>query len=74
MGLSPLYSFVCRSYDGAKMKPALTPLPLPEGTEAERMDHLFRIVISKPKAAIDRQEKKWKRSQARKKRAKSSPA
>ena len=48
--------------------------PMDLDTEAERMDHLFRIVISKPKAAIDRQEKKWKRSQARKKRAKNSPA
>ncbi|MGA2714977.1 MAG: hypothetical protein ABSG41_17895 [Bryobacteraceae bacterium] len=56
------------------MKPALTPLPLPQGMEAERMDHLFRIVISKPKAAIDRQEKKWKRSETGKKRAKNSSA
>jgi len=58
----------------ARMKPALIPLPIPEGTEAERMDYLLRAVISKPREAVDQHEKKWRRSQARKKRAKKPPA
>jgi hypothetical protein len=45
------------------------PAPLvPGNTEFERFDNLFRTVIAVPKATIDREEAKWKRARARKKR------
>jgi hypothetical protein len=45
------------------MKPATPPIPTPEGTPFQRMDHLFRAVIAVPKEEIDRREKEWKRRQ-----------
>ena len=54
------------------MKPAPAP-ELPGNTEFERFDNLFRAVVSVPKAVIDKEEAKWKRARARKKRARKSP-
>jgi hypothetical protein len=46
------------------------PPHVPGRTEFERFDNFFRSVIAVPKATIDREEKKWKRARARKRRAK----
>ena len=43
---------------------------VPGDTEFEKSDNLFRAVVSVPKAVIDKEEAKWKRARARKKRAK----
>ena len=51
----------------------MKPLPAPHvpgNTEFERFDNFFRAVIATPKTVIDREEAKWKRARARKKRAK----
>lgn len=46
------------------------PPNVPGKTEFERFDNFFRTVIAVPKAIIDKQDAKWKRARARKKRAK----
>jgi hypothetical protein len=46
------------------------PPNVPGKTEFERFDNFLRAVIAVPKAAIDKEEAKWKRARARKKRAK----
>jgi hypothetical protein len=51
------------------VKPALPPIQVPGNTPFQKMDNLFRAVIAVPKAEIDRREEKWKRTQARKKKA-----
>jgi hypothetical protein len=43
---------------------------VPGKTEFERFDNFFRAVISVPKAVIEKEEAKWKRARARKKKAK----
>ena len=51
----------------------MKPLPAPEvpgNTEAERMDNALRKVLTVSKDALLKAEAKWKRSRARKKRAK----
>jgi len=51
----------------------MKPLPAPNvpgNTEFEKFDNFFRTVIAVPKATIDKEEAKWKRARARKKRAK----
>ncbi len=51
----------------------MNPLPppkVPGNTEFEKFDNFFRAVIAVPKATIDKEEAKWKRTRARKKRAK----
>jgi hypothetical protein len=49
------------------------PLPIKvEGTPFEKFDQLFRTVIAVPKAVIDKEEKKWKRARARKKKTASA--
>jgi hypothetical protein len=54
------------------MNKSLPAPPVPGNTEFERFDNLFRAVIAVPKTTIDREETKWKRARARKKRAKKS--
>jgi hypothetical protein len=50
------------------MKP--TPAPnVPGNTEAERMDNALRKVLTVSKADLLKEEAKWKRARARKKRA-----
>jgi len=41
-----------------------------QGTPWERLDKAFRQVLTVPKKTLLREEAKWKRSRARKKRAK----
>lgn len=45
-----------------------TPVAQSEPTPFQKFDRLFRSVISVPKAAIDREEAKWKRKRRPKKR------
>jgi hypothetical protein len=52
------------------MKPAHPPIPTPEGTPFQKMDHLFRTVIAVPKEEIDRREKEWQRGRKKKRAAK----
>jgi hypothetical protein len=52
-----------------KMKPANPPIEVPGNTPFQKMGNLLRAVIAVPKAEIDRREEKWKRAQARKKKA-----
>jgi hypothetical protein len=54
------------------MNKSLPAPPVPGNTEFERFDNLFRAVIAVPKTTIDREEEKWKRARARKKRTKKS--
>ena len=49
------------------MKPAPTP-NVPGNTEFEKFDNFFRAVIAVPKVVIDKEESKWKRKRAKKKR------
>jgi hypothetical protein len=52
----------------------MKPEPVPrqrEGTPFEKFDRLFRKEIAVPKAAIDKQEAKWKRRQERRRAKKS---
>jgi hypothetical protein len=51
------------------MKPLPAP-PVPGNTEAERFSNAVRKMFSVSKDDLLRREAKWKRSQARKKRAK----
>ena len=51
------------------MKPSPAP-KVPGNTEFEKFDNFFRAVIAVPKAIIDKEDAKWKRSRAKKKRAK----
>jgi hypothetical protein len=51
------------------MKPAPAP-NVPGKTEFEKFDNFFRAVIAVSKTVIDKEEAKWKRARARKKRAK----
>jgi len=54
----------------------MKPLPAPNvpgSTEFERFDNLFRAVIAVPKTTVDKEDAKWKRARAKKKRA-SEPA
>jgi hypothetical protein len=51
------------------MKP-LPPAHVPGNTEAERMDNAVRRMFSVSKDELAKREAKWKRDQARKKRAK----
>ncbi len=53
------------------IKPISIP-PQPEGTPFEKFDNLFRKVVAVPKAAIDKEEKKWRRQQARRRTKKSA--
>jgi hypothetical protein len=51
----------------------MKPLPAPEipgNTEAERMNNAVRMMFSVSKEDLLKREAKWKRSQARKKKAK----
>lgn len=51
----------------------MKPLPAPNvpgGTEAERFDNAVRKMFSVSKEDLQKQEEKWKRTQARKKQAK----
>jgi hypothetical protein len=53
----------------------MKPLPAPNvpgDTEFERFDNFFRAVIAVPKATIHKEDAKWKRERAKKKRAKKS--
>ncbi len=48
------------------------PLPAPNvpgNTEAERMDNALRKILTAPKEDLLKEEAKWKRTRARKKRA-----
>jgi hypothetical protein len=45
------------------------PPNVPGSTDFERFDNFVRAVIAVPKAVIDKEEKKWKRARARKKKA-----
>jgi hypothetical protein len=45
------------------------PPNVPGNTEFEKFDNFVRAVIAVPKAVIDKEEKKWKRARARKKKA-----
>lgn len=54
------------------MNKSAPPPNVPGNTEFEKFDNLFRAVISVPKAVVDREDAKWKRARARKKRAKKS--
>lgn len=58
----------------ARMKPALTPPKLPEGTPWERLDRAFRTVLNVSKEALLKEEATLKKSRARKKRAKRKTA
>jgi len=51
------------------MKPALPPIQVPGSTPFQKMDNLFRAVISVPKTEIDRREKEWKRRRSKKRKA-----
>jgi hypothetical protein len=51
------------------MKP-LPPPAVPGSTEAERMDNAVRMIFKVSKTEILKREAAWKRTQARKKRAK----
>lgn len=57
------------AYDEGKMKPLPAP-NVPGHTEAERVDNAIRKMFSVSKDDLAKQETKWKRAQARKKRAK----
>ena len=46
--------------------------PVPEKSEFDRFDALFRAVISVPKATIDKEEAKWKKKQTKKRAKKAS--
>jgi len=50
------------------MKPAPAP-NVPGNTEAERMDNALRKILTVSKEALLKEEAKWKRARARKKRA-----
>ena len=52
-----------------KMKPEPAP-NVPGKTEFEKFDNFFRAVIAVPKAVIDKEDAKWRRARAKKKRAK----
>lgn len=54
------------------MKP-LPPPDVPGNSEFEKFDNFFRAVISVPKTTVDKEDDKWKRARAKKKRA-SKPA
>jgi hypothetical protein len=49
------------------MKPAPPP-KLPEATPWERLDRAFRTVITVPKETLLKEEAKWKRARAKKKK------
>jgi hypothetical protein len=51
------------------MKPALPPIDVPGSTPFQKMDNLFRRVVTVPKAEIDRREEEWQKQRG-KKRAK----
>ncbi len=51
------------------MKPAPAP-NVPGNTDFERFDNAVSILLSVPKKAFLKEEAKWKRARARKKRAK----
>jgi hypothetical protein len=51
------------------MKPAPAP-HIPGNTEAERFDNAVRKMFTVSKKELQKREAKWKRAQARKKRAK----
>ncbi len=53
----------------------MKPLPAPNvhgNTESERFDNAVRKIISVSKVDLAKEEEKWKRTQARKRRAKKS--
>jgi hypothetical protein len=54
---------------GCLMKPLPAP-HVPGNTEAERMDRAVRKMFSVSKEELQKREENWKRSQAKKKRAK----
>jgi hypothetical protein len=53
------------------VKPALPPIQVPGSTPFEKIDNLFRAVVTVPKSEIDRREEQWKKQHG-KKRKKSS--
>ena len=53
------------------MNPAAAP-KVPGKTEFERFDNLVSAVMSVPKTVVNKAEAKWKRTQARKKKARKS--
>ena len=52
------------------MNKSLPAPKVPGNTEFEKFDNLFRAVIAVPKAVVDKEDAKWKRARARKKKAK----
>jgi hypothetical protein len=73
--VTPLGIVAAKRYYGEAMKSADSrPIAIPPEIAAkcagpgqfERFDKLFRSVIAVPKTTIDKEEKKWKRKQARK--------
>lgn len=50
------------------MKPAHPPIDVPGSTPFQKMDNLFRAVITVPKAEIDRREKEWQQTNGKKRK------
>jgi len=50
------------------MKRPLPPIRTPEGTPFQKFDSLVSVVMAVPKAAIDKEESKWKRRRKREKK------
>jgi hypothetical protein len=60
-----------KRYDESGMKP-LAPPAVPGSTDAERMDAAVRKMFSVSKDALLKEDAKWSKARARKKRAKKS--
>jgi hypothetical protein len=56
-----------------QMKPANPPIDVPGSTPFQKMDNLFRAVISVPKAEIDRREQEWQKAKNRKQKKRPKP-
>jgi hypothetical protein len=50
------------------MKPSLPPIVIHGETPFQKMDNLFRAVVTVPKAVIDQREEQWQKAQAKKRR------
>jgi len=56
------------------MKPVKPPIDVPGSTPFQKMDNLFRKVVTVSKAEIDRREEQWQKQNGKpKKRKKSKP-
>jgi len=50
------------------MKPTLPPIEVPGTTPFQRMDNLFRKVVTVSKEEIDRREQEWQKQNGRKRK------